>query len=236
MKKIFMVLLMTVFAAGCVTANVNPTKSKLQTHEIVVRVEAVDPTKVSVTDDTHDNADSSYSSLTTVMDDTAYTTIWAGISTIDVVNLYKDINLMKKYGIKTMRLFVSSGGGGAFAGLALADQIMRAKSLEINVIAYASGIVASAAVPIFVVADERVASSGTIFMVHQASLWKWPGMETHSSIIAQGRMLAKLQKRYLTYMVDNSNITYDEWKEMETRTTWFDSAEAMEFGIVDRIE
>jgi ATP-dependent protease ClpP protease subunit len=72
-------------------------------------------------------------------------------------------------------------------------------------------------------------------MVHEAALWKWPGRETASDIRAQQRLMDVLQIRYLTYLVDNSNLTFDEWVEKEKATTWFTADQAMQWGIVDEI-
>ena len=70
-------------------------------------------------------------------------------------------------------LFIISPGGDAFSGLALADQIERVERKGFRVTAHASCIIASAAVPAFAVCDKRLAAPGTIFMVHEATLWKY---------------------------------------------------------------
>jgi ATP-dependent protease ClpP protease subunit len=123
--------------------------------------------------------------------------------------------------------------------LALADLIIRAqKEYGITFEAHASGIIASAAVPPFVVCEKRYAAPGTIFMVHEAALWKWPGRESASTISAQNDLMKLLQKRYIAYLLPpRSKLGFDEWALLEKNTTWFDAVKARdEYGIVDIIE
>ena len=169
----------------------------------------------------------------------AFMSIYSGLSVTDVRRLWQDVMyLNEETDIKQVILFINSGGGGAFAGLALADLIMRAQSdYGISFEANASGIIASAAVPPFAVADHRIAARGTIFMVHEAAIWKWPGSESASDIRAQNELMILLQDRYLRYLVDHSKLTLDEWQRMEKATTWFSAEKALtEIGIVDEIK
>ena len=103
-----------------------------------------------------------------------------------------------------------------------------------NITAYASGLVASAAVPVFAVCPKRIASPGTVFMVHEAAMFKW-GYETASDIRSQKVMMDLLSKRYVDLLVKNTKITEDQWHSMERETTWFTVHEALEYGLVDEI-
>ena len=169
----------------------------------------------------------------------AFMSIYSGLSVSDVKRLWQDIMyLAYETDIKTVKLFINSPGGDAFSGLALADLIMRAQNQHgIMFEANASGIIASAAVPPFTVCNDRFAAPGTIFMVHEAALWKWPGRETSSDIRAQNELMILLQDRYLGYLVDRSKLSLTKWQEMEKATTWFSAEKAMnEIGIVDAIK
>jgi ATP-dependent protease ClpP protease subunit len=172
-------------------------------------------------------------------EDLAFMSIYSGLSVSDVKRLWQDIMFLAyETDIKTVKLFINSPGGDAFSGLALADLIMRAQSeFNISFEANASGIIASAAVPPFAVCDKRFAAAGTIFMVHEAALWKWPGRETSSDIRAQNELMILLQDRYLGYLVDRSKLSLAEWQMMEKATTWFSAEKAMNMiGIVDAIK
>ena len=144
--------------------------------------------------------------------------------------------LTKTTDIRNLNLFINSPGGDAFSGLALADQIERAKKSGFHVTAHASGIVASAAVPVFAVCNERLAAPGTIFMVHETAIWKWPGRETASDIRSQNRLMNLLRDRYLEKLTQYSALDREEWEELEHKTTWFSAEKAKSWGLVDKIE
>ena len=176
------------------------------------------------------------SHLTFVCGDAAYIKIFSGISTSDVTNIWNDFIVLAELEIKKVHIFINSPGGDAFTGLALADEINRAENNGFDITAHASGIVASAAVPIFASCDTRYAAPGTIFMVHEAAMWKWPGRETASDIRSQNDLMVMLQDRYISILVSNSILSEEEWKVMERKTTWFDVEKAVEYGLVDKIE
>jgi ATP-dependent protease ClpP protease subunit len=160
--------------------------------------------------------------------------IFSGISVGDVTSLWNDlIYLENETDVMTVDLFIDSPGGDAFSGLALADQIEKYKKKGFYFTAHGTGIIASAAVPVFAVCNETHATPATIFMVHEAALWKWPGRETASDIRSQQRLMELLQRLYLTKMVENSNKTFDEWVDLERKTSWFDRDAAYDMGILD---
>jgi len=49
-------------------------------------------------------------------------------------------------------------------------------------------------------------------------------------------MMILLQNKYLSYLVDASNTTLDEWIAMERKTTWFSAEKALELGLVDKLQ
>jgi ATP-dependent protease ClpP protease subunit len=173
--------------------------------------------------------------------------IYSGLSVADVTRFWNDlIYLENETDIKDVEMFIDSPGGDAFSGLALADTIKKFQSRGFHFTAHATGIIASAAVPVFAVCDVRLATKSTIFMVHEAALWKWPGRETASDIRTQGKLMDLLQKLYLDILVENSNLNFDQWVALEKATAWFgtrtfnngtgDVVGAIEIGILDAIE
>jgi ATP-dependent protease ClpP protease subunit len=82
----------------------------------------------------------------------------------------------------------------------------------------------------------RLAAPGTIFMVHEAALWKWPGRETASDIRSQNELMYLLRDRYIGKLVNNSKLKKDKWEELEKKTTWFSANKALDWGLVDKIE
>lgn len=183
------------------------------------------------------NREAELSHLSFKCDGEVFTKLWSALTVNDVTAMWNDIFVLEKTtDIRTIHLFINSPGGDAFSGLALADEIKRAQALGFTVIGHASGIVASAAVPIFAVCNTRIAAPSTIFMVHETSIWKWPGRETHSDIISQGKLMDLLRDRYMQTLTDNSNLSREEWGTMEAKTTWFSAEKAKKWGLVDKIE
>lgn len=167
----------------------------------------------------------------------AFIKIFSGLSVADVTRTWNDLlYLENETEIREVNIFIDSPGGDAFSGLALADQIEAFKKRGFRFIAHATGIVASAAVPVFAVCDETHATEATIFMVHEAALWKWPGRETASDIRSQGKLMDLLQKLYLNKLVRHSNLKFEDWELLEARTSWFDVEKALEFDILDYVD
>lgn len=182
----------------------------------------------------YDRGELSYMSF--VRDGTGYVKMFSGLSVSDVANLWNDLIIFESMGVVNVELYINSPGGDAFSGLALADQIERAQRKGIKITAFASGIIASAAVPVLAVCGKRYATPGTIFMVHEAALWKWPGRETASDIRSQNELMGLLRERYIRKLVNNTNLTKEKWEELEKKTTWFSAEQAKEWGLVDSIE
>ncbi|KKM84746.1 hypothetical protein LCGC14_1296140 [marine sediment metagenome] len=237
-------LLVLFLTVGCATTT--STRAPLQ-QEVIVKIQAVDPTKVEVSKNGEvirksmsiDNPNASLSRMSTIMGDLALVKLYSSLTVGDVGNLHNDVTyLYKMTNIRKMTVFINSPGGDAFSGLALADQLERAKRMGFEVTMEASGIVASAAVPVFASGTKgrRFAAPGTIFMVHEASIWKWPGRETASDIRSQGRLMDIIRDRYIEKMSANTILSKEDWEMLELKTTWFSAKEAKEWGLVDKIE
>lgn len=176
------------------------------------------------------------SMISYVIDDKGYMKIFSGISVSDTTRIWNDLTIMREKGIWDVNVFLNSPGGSAFDGIAIARHIMKARKLGMDITIHASGIVASAAIPILSAGSMRFALEGTIFMVHEAALWKWPGRETASDIISQAELMKLLRDSYLKIMAENTTTSYDKWGEMEGQTVWFDAEKARDLGLINAIE
>jgi len=178
-KKLFLFLVMGMFFVSCATVPTTPSPAQAP-QEIIVKVQAAEPTKVTVEDGQKEkvnksmevsNPEGRLSQLSFISGDKAFVKIFSGLSVADVTRLWNDLVVLENNTkVRDVNLFINSPGGDAFSGLALADQIERARRKGFKVTAHASGIIASAAVPVFAVCDVRLAAPGTIFMVHEAAL------------------------------------------------------------------
>lgn len=239
--KILLITVFGLFLVGCATTGPG---SVPQTAELKLKVEAGEKESVEAKDVeiitksmVVPNEEGRLSELSFVSKDKAFVKIFSELSVSDVTRLWNDMVVLElNSSIRDINLFINSPGGDAFSGLALADQIERAQRKGFRVTAHASGIVASAAVPVFAVCKVRLAAPGTIFMVHEAQLWKWPGRETASDISSQNELMSLLRDRYIGKLATNSKLDKSKWEQLEHKTTWFSAEKALEYGLVDKIE
>jgi len=243
MKKLLclaITIVLSCLIAGCLsTIAEKPTQ-----HEITINVKAVEPTELQVATQPTvqmmmdvQNPEGSLSAMSFISNGEAFIKIFSALTVGDVTSLWNDLCVLEKATeIRTINLFINSPGGDAFQGLALADLLEWARRKGFHITARASGIVGSAAIPVFAVCEKRLATPKAIFMVHQASIWKWPGRETASDIRAQGNLMDLLRDTYLSILTEHSKLSREKWEEMEFRTTWFSAQQALEWGLVDRIE
>ena len=212
--------------------------------EVVITVRASEPAEAVISQEPEihktmsvKNDEGSLSNLSFILKDEAYIKIFSALTVADVTNMWNDFCVLAKTtDIRNLNLYINSSGGDAFSGLALADQIERAKKGGFHITGHASGIVASAAVPVFAVCNRRLAAPGTIFMVHETSIWKWPGRETASDIRSQNALMELLRDRYLEKLVQYSHLDRSAWEELEHKTTWFSAEKGKAWGLVDEIE
>lgn len=244
MKYLLSTLAILILLTSCVPNQGTIVPSEVaKPQKFTLEIKGVDTVKVEQGDDNISrameipNPEGRLSQLSFISADKAFVKIFSGLSVADVTRLWNDfVVLENNTTIRDVNLFINSPGGDAFSGLALADQIERAQRKGFKVTAHASGIIASAAVPVFAVCNVRLAAPGTIFMVHEAALWKWPGRETASDIKSQNDLMCLLRDRYIGKLVDNSNLSKEKWEELEKQTTWFSAHKALSWGLVDSIE
>lgn len=237
----YIIIILSIILASCATS---PVVTPQAPQEVILHIDSNQPVSVCEGESNEimrsmdiPNQEGHLSNLSFISNNKAFVKIFSGLSVSDVTRLWNDIVVLENNTkIREINLFINSPGGDAFSGLALADQIQRAKRKGFHVIAHASGIIASAAVPVFAVCNQRFAAPGTIFMVHEAALWKWPGRETASDIRSQNTLMELLRDRYMDKLIANTNKDYDFWGRLEQETTWFDAERALDWGLVDKIE
>ena len=175
------------------------------------------------------------SDLTYVIEDTAHLKIYASLTALDELKIYDDLQLLDNMeSVKNLKIFLNSFGGGAYAGFAIADQIRRMKD-RFKISIHASGVVASAAVMVFIAVEDRYASEDMFFMVHEIAVPSTAGMNA-SDVKSMDRLFDKLTSRYIENLVKHSNKTKEEWQEMLKEETWFSAQEALEWGLVKEVK
>ena len=123
--KTFIIVLSVLFLASCA---VGPSVVQ-EPQRVIIEVISGTDQKVAVTDGEDKihrsmevkNIEGELSNVTFVSDDKAFVKIYSGLSVADVTRLWSDlIYLENNTKIKDIALFINSGGGDAFSGLALA--------------------------------------------------------------------------------------------------------------------
>ena len=110
---------------GCATMQPMPPQ------ELILTVKATEPTEIVVADSNAvqmhmeiENQEGELSALSFICQDRVGMKLFAGLTVGDVTNMWNDFYILEyKTSIRAVDLFISSPGGGAFSGLALADQI-----------------------------------------------------------------------------------------------------------------
>ena len=180
------------------------------------------------------------SDITFVIGNTAYIVVNGVLNGTDELKIWKDLNILeKRYDIDAVKVYLDSPGGYAKSGFAIADQLKGIKD-KYKLSIHGSGMIASAAILIFLAADERFAAEGTMFMVHEISAGNSSPSSTSrmsaSDVKAINEMFDKMTDRYAKILQDNSNISIDDWKIKMRRTTYFWADEAYKWGLVTEVK
>lgn len=182
------------------------------------------------------NPEASLSGICATIEDAGYFHIFGTITSTETRYFWQDTRILKeRLGITKIKIYINSPGGSGQDGLGLADLIISIQKEGFEVEAYATGMVASAAVPVLAACGKRVANEGCMFMVHQAKLFKYLSQESAADLKAQSRMMEILTNRYLNVLERRTSQPGNEWLKKMEKTTWFTAKEALEWGLIDEI-
>ena len=149
-----------------------------------------------------------------------------GYSTLQ---LYNTVNSMLEEGKTDLKIFIMSPGGLAYDFMGAVDVIKFAKNHGIHVTTIAYGIVASAAVPIFISGDLRIAGPNTQFMLHRIQTGSYQLTEDDIECITM------LEDFYIKHVAEHSSLTEEEVGKMMDEVTFFTAKQAQRYGMVDEI-
>jgi ATP-dependent Clp protease protease subunit len=132
---------------------------------------------------------------------------------------------------KPVTVFINSPGGSADSGFAIYD-ILRFAAPPIRTVV--NGLCASAGILIHLAGDEdqRFCLPESRFMIHQPST---AGQGTASDLDITAKEVMKLRKRYNQVIAQATGKTPDDITTDSLRDFWLNSAEALEYGLVNRV-
>lgn len=132
---------------------------------------------------------------------------------------------------RDISVYINSGGGGAYAGLAMYDTMKHIKNdiATINV-----GLAASAASMLLAggTKGKRYALPNAYTMIHQV-LGGAEGQATDVHIRAQHML--RLRENYAQTLADDTGRPLKKVLEDVERDNWMNAKEAVEYGIIDKI-
>ena len=141
------------------------------------------------------------------------------------------LDLLREAKGKAVNLHVNSGGGSVVDAYAMMTAIA---AHDGKVTAYDDGLAASAASYLVAAADEVVMSSVAWMMIHDATMICWGGAadmrDAAEYLDKTNRHIAEI------YAKRSASRDADEFAAAMAETTWFTAEEALEWGLVDRVE
>ena len=132
---------------------------------------------------------------------------------------------------KDVSIYINSPGGSVYAGLGIYDTMQYISS---DVSTICTGMAASMAAVLLVAGEKgkRYALKHSRVMIHQPM----GGVQGQASDIEiTAREIQKLKKELYTIIANHSGQAYDKVYSDGDRDFWMTSAEAAEYGMIDRV-
>lgn len=128
-----------------------------------------------------------------------------------------------------IHVHINSGGGSAFDGVAICNQL---KQHSAEIIVHIDGWAASAASVIAMAGDKVIMPSNTMMMIHQASTFEYGNADLFEKTARDLRKIdsalaASYKKRFVG--------TDEELKQLLKDETWLTAEEAVALGLADEI-
>ena len=154
-------------------------------------------------------------------------TSWEWIeSDISSYTLSKQIEALE---CDQINVYINSYGGEVAEGLAIYNQLKRHKA---KVKTVCDGFACSAASVVFMSGDERIMSTASLLMIHNA--WTWASGNS-KELRKQADDLDKITQASVNAYMQEINITEEELKQMLDDETWITPQEAIEKGFITAI-
>lgn len=131
--------------------------------------------------------------------------------------------------VEQINVYVNSYGGEVAEGLAIYSALKRHKA---KVVTHVDGFACSIASVIFGAGDERVVSSTSLIMIHNA--WTY-AKGNADDFKKQADDLETITQASINAYMEVVNITEEEVKEMMNNETWLDSTKALEIGFATKL-
>jgi len=192
----------------------------------------------NATEQTEEDNDIGLSTLTIISEisDRAQIKLYAALTIDDARKLWDDFFILKNdTTIRDVDIYIASPGGTTFGGFSIITCLERAKADGFNITAYGVSLVGSMAIPIFAACEYRIAYASTIFLVHPATIQN-PGAMTEVDMESQAAFHKMTKDVYVSAIAKYTKLPKEKWLEKIKKDTWFSAEQALEWGLVDRID
>jgi ATP-dependent Clp protease protease subunit len=139
--------------------------------------------------------------------------------------------ILQEMGDDPIKLFINSQGGNVDAGDTIHDMI---KFIKPRVIVIGTGLVASAAVTIYLAAnkEDRYSLPNTRYMIHQPS----GGVNgSATDIEIDAREIVRLRERLNKIISEATGQSLEKVEKDTDRNYWMNSTDAIDYGIVYKV-
>jgi ATP-dependent Clp protease, protease subunit len=130
---------------------------------------------------------------------------------------------------KIINVYINSGGGGVFPGMAIHNILKRAKA---ETFAFVDGIAASIASVILQGAKNRIVTKGSMVMIHNPSSVAWGDAGV---LRKTADALDKVKEAIVSAYSDRTKMKEVELRAMMDEETWMTGEEAVTFGFADTL-
>lgn len=145
------------------------------------------------------------------------------------VSAQKFVQTLNALDAQTIHLRINSPGGDVFAARAM-EQAVREHSSRI--VAHIDGYAASAASYLALSADEVVIADGGFYMIHKAWTFAFGNAD---DLIDTAALLEKIDESLINTYAKETGQESERIMAWMADETWFNSAEAVEYGFADRV-
>lgn len=131
---------------------------------------------------------------------------------------------------REITLRINSGGGSAFAGLAIFELV---RSHGARIISRIDGVAASAASVIAMAGDKIIMGTGAMMMIHNP----WMRAEGEAKDLRDAAdLLDRASESLINVYQARTKKSREELRDMLAKTTWFTAQEAVAAGFADEID
>ena len=161
------------------------------------------------------------------------------ITQYEVTEALQKINYCIAIGVKTIRVFITSPGGGVYESFSFYDNItgIQNENKHVRIIGMVSGYAASAASMIILQSfKERWASGNSRLLLHEPRRFTMFNVEKTTEMKESTEEMSKVSEMIYSILSKRTKKSVAVIKKLiERKEVWMSANEAKKFGLIDKI-